>query len=230
MKILCVSATKIEMAPLIKKIKKLLNLLDHNGIYQFRDLEIKFLITGIGSVNTTYFLTRELTRQNYDLIINIGIAGSFNESTEIGSVVEVREETFADLGVFDERGFKTLFDSGFLEKNVFPLVDGRMINHKDDSFTDLFPRLKKVSGVTVNNPSGNIERAKIIQEKFSPDVETMEGAAFFFTCLMEKVPFAEIRAISNSVGTTDKSKWDIYSATQNLSTEIINLLDKISQV
>ena len=35
------------------------------------------LITGIGMVNSAIKLTKELIKTNYDLVINMGVAGSF---------------------------------------------------------------------------------------------------------------------------------------------------------
>jgi futalosine hydrolase len=35
----------------------------------------------------------------------------------------------------------------------------------------------------------------------------MEGAALHYTCLMEKIPFMQLRSISNYIAERDKSKW-----------------------
>ena len=48
------------------------------------------------------------------------------------------------------------------------------------------------------------------------EIETMEGAAFFETCLRYGIPFAEIRAVSNRVGEEDRSRWEIPLALRNL--------------
>ena len=37
----------------------------------------------------------------------------------------------------------------------------------------------------------------------------MEGAAFFYVCLKEKVNFFQIRAISNFVEKRNKKNWEI---------------------
>jgi futalosine hydrolase len=77
--------------------------------------------------------------------------------------------------------------------------------------------LPKVAGITVQTVSGRKETNKERFRIFSPEVESMEGAAFFYVCLMEGIPFIEIRAISNYVGERDKSKWEIPFALKNLS-------------
>ena len=53
------------------------------------------LVTGIGMVNTSINLTRELSKNRYDLVINMGIAGSFKDSINIGDVVEITEDSFS---------------------------------------------------------------------------------------------------------------------------------------
>lgn len=58
------------------------------------------------------------------------------------------------------------------------------------------------------------------------DVESMEGAAFFEACLRRGVPFAEIRAVSNAVGETDRSRWDIPLALRQLETVLTRLKDE----
>ena len=58
------------------------------------------------------------------------------------------------------------------------------------------------------------------------DIESMEGAAFFEVCLRYGVPFAEIRAVSNPVGETDRSRWDIPLALRQLETALTRLKDE----
>ena len=55
------------------------------------------------------------------------------------------------------------------------------------------------------------------------DVETMEGAAFFETCLRHGVPFAEIRAVSNFTGERDHARWDIPLALRHMEAALQTL-------
>jgi futalosine hydrolase len=55
----------------------------------------------------------------------------------------------------------------------------------------------------------------------------MEGAAFHYVCLLEKAPFAQVRAISNYVETRDKSKWQIPTAIQSLNQWAISFLESL---
>ena len=58
----------------------------------------------------------------------------------------------------------------------------------------------------------------------------MEGAAFFYACLAEGVPFIEIRSVSNYVAERDKSQWNVPLAIQNLDKTLDHLLKDLSQV
>ena len=65
--------------------------------------------------------------------------------------------------------------------------------------------LKPVRAITVNSATGSEATIRKLVKKFNPDIETMEGATFFYICSREKIPFLAIRAISNRVEPRDKS-------------------------
>jgi len=67
-----------------------------------------------------------------------------------------------------------------------------------------------------------------LKNKYLPVVESMEGAAFHFVCIMEKIRFIQIRGISNYVGERDKSKWKIEAAVNELNNQLINLINQIT--
>jgi futalosine hydrolase len=174
--------------------------------------------TGTGIVATTYRLTR-LLNSKYDLVLNIGIAGSFSDSLAIGEVVTVYSETFGDFGVAVNEGFFTCFEENIVDPDMFPFTKGHLVSTNAAAIArDLSTPL--VKGVTNNTVSGETGLIKRMKAKFSPDIETMEGAAFFYVCTVENVPFAEIRSISNTVSPRDKSKWNIPLAIRNLSEKV----------
>src|SRR5690606_29062780 len=105
MKILIVAATYSEVAPF-------LNYLAVRGIpdgpVDFKSHQLSFLITGVGMVATAYALGKAFTQDKYDLALNVGIAGSFSRKFEIGELVEIKEDIFAELGAEDDEDFLTL--------------------------------------------------------------------------------------------------------------------------
>ena len=89
MKILIVSATErdvnlvLQGARNIKKKELWLN------SFSFESNVIDFLIIGLGLPSAMYRLMLAIQNEKYDLIINIGTTGSFNENIVVGDVVNV---------------------------------------------------------------------------------------------------------------------------------------------
>ena len=209
MKILVVAATQLEIEPFI-------NLKNNTEI----------LICGVGIPSTVYHLTKKLLEKKYDLVIQAGIAGSFSKKIKKGEVVALGQDTFADIGVEEKEEFKTIFQLGFGDENAFPFKNGYLINSTEISQAK---HLKKVNGVTVNKISDKRRQTKQLKEIFNAEVESMEGAAFHFVCLQQKIPFLQLRSISNKVGERDKTKWKILDAIVNLNSELINLVNTINK-
>jgi futalosine hydrolase len=179
-------------------------------------------LTGVGITSTAYNLAK-LLQTKYDLVINIGIAGSFSEKLNLGDVVTVYSETFGDFGVaLPYGGFSTCFEENIVPADMFPFTCGTLISEKAAEISR-YMSIPLAKGLTNNTVSGEKTVINRMRNKFSPDIETMEGAAFFYVCLCENVPFVEIRSISNMVEPRDKSNWNIPLAIENLSAKI-NLL------
>ena len=224
MNILCIAATKLELDPLIKRIKASGMFNYEEPVFTLPGLELTFLVSGIGTVLTTFHLTKMLAGHDFDFVLNLGIAGSFVNSLKPGEVVSIREEVFADIGVEDEGSVKTLFEAGLIDGNEFPFRNGRLARKKDHSLNEILTDLRQVKGITVNIASGSKTSAMRLFDKYHSEVESMEGAAVFYTCLMENVHFAEIRAISNVVGERNKVKWKFSEAITRLTDVCFNII------
>jgi futalosine hydrolase len=87
--------------------------------------------------------------------------------------------------------------------------------------------LPKVRAITVNTISDNNFRNQKIKEKFNAQIETMEGAAFHYVCLQQKIIFLQMRSISNKVGERNKSNWELQSSIENLNKELIQIIDNL---
>jgi futalosine hydrolase len=140
----------------------------------------------------------------------------------VGSVCCVNKEYFGDCGIQTPAGFFTLFDEHLLNDNTFPFVDGAL--QAPAQPLRLVAGIPLATGVTVHTVSGEPQRIADLQARFSPDIETMESAAFFYVCLQEKIPFLALRAISNRVESRDKSRWDIPLALQYLGKALKEIL------
>jgi len=224
MKILIVAATRMEVKLLVDEfifLGEKNHMLKH---YSFGGTKIDILITGIGATFTAFHLTDTLKENKYKLVLNIGIAGSLTNELEIGEIVNVVSEEFADLGIEKKDEFLTLFESGFMDSDEFPFSQGVI---KASSSIGLIDS-KKVRGITTNKSHGRKSSIAEIHQKFSAHVETMEGAAVFYVCSWLGIPCHQIRAISNFVEPRDSSKWNIPTALENLKESILNVLNRLS--
>jgi futalosine hydrolase len=216
MRILLVGATKFEIAPLLKKFKKISSA-GKISSYHFGNHFIDVLITDPGIANTSFYLGKKLSKK-YDLAINAGIAGSFRKNIQPGTVVNVVEDCFSDFGAEDRNIFFTAEEIGLVKKTRL----------KNKSFRNrLLASLPKIKAITVNTVHGNETSIKKVVKKFNPDIESMEGAAFFLACQTEKNLCLQIRAISNYVEKRNKRNWKINLAVLNLSHFLESFLSSI---
>jgi futalosine hydrolase len=213
MKILLTAATTFEIEPTLQLIEK-------KGLSS--NIEVDVLITGIGPVNATYLLTTAIISKKPGLVLQAGIAGSFKyDDVPAGKVVLVKYDAFGDLGMEEKGKFTTVFDAGFAGKNHLPFTDGWLINQHPLLNNSALPVVKSV---TISKVSDNPIQKQQLVDTFSPQTETMEGAALHYVCLQQNIPFLQIRSISNEVGERDKSKWKIKEAVENLNIELHNIL------
>jgi futalosine hydrolase len=223
MKILIVASTRFEIRLLTDKFAFVQMEDDSLQHYQFHNDKVDILITGMGMTPTAFYLGKQLPGSNYDIVINAGICGSFSDSLPIGKVVNVTEETFCELGAENNDQFIPIFELGLMDPDEPPFRSGKLLNNTTPIGTAL-RELDRVSGITSNTVHGHPETIRKIREQFNPDVESMEGAAFFYACLVSGVPFHQIRSISNFVEERDKSKWDIPLALANLNKTVFEIL------
>lgn len=214
MKILVVVATEAEL----KGLKALLPAEALSAV--------DFLITGVGMVNTTFELTKALLSSKYDYVINIGIAGSFDRTIALGEVVWIRKELFSEMGAEDGDDFLSLIQLGLQTHDDFPFEWGELKSPMLPEINTL-AHLKQVRGVTVNKVHGNEASILNTNMQFSPQVESMEGAAVFYVALKMNVSCIQIRSISNYVERRNRSAWQIPLALENISKQSHSLILEI---
>ncbi|MFY0252347.1 futalosine hydrolase [Chitinophaga sp. 30R24] len=220
MKILVTAATTLEIQPFVQYLDQ------HRPAFAAANCEIDILIAGIGMMHTAFSLGRNLDTHQPDIAIQAGIGGTFRQQWELGSVVLIRQEYLGDLGAEDNDQFKDLFDIQLWQPSQYPFTGNSLVN----TFSGLpwLPPLQQATGVSVNLVSGSEATIRKLESKYAPDIESMEGAAFHYACLLERVPFLQLRSISNYVEIRDKSKWQIPLAVKNLNEEVINTVEKLA--
>jgi futalosine hydrolase len=174
------------------------------------------LITGVGMTATAFALGRFLNK-SYGLVLNLGIAGSFNPDIPLGSLVNVVQDQFAELGAEDQEEFIDIEQLGF----------GRHTFHaRYEPGSAQIDSLRKVKGITVNRVHGRLASISEIKSRLSPDVESMEGSAVFYCCNEMSMPVLQVRSISNYVEPRNKENWQIGPAIKNLNEWAIDFLTK----
>lgn len=177
------------------------------------------LIAGIGSVPVVYNLTRHLASNSYERVVHAGIAGSYFLPLQPGEVVQVTRDTFADVGVDHGGIFRWVFHEHLWDPNGKPFRNGWIEVPEDNTL-----KLEAVSSITVDLVTAGPERKTRLLERFSPQCESMEGAAVFYVCRMQDIPVIQIRAISNFVGVRDRHSWKTEEAFEALARVILTLL------
>jgi futalosine hydrolase len=216
MNILLIAATAKEIEPFLQRHRNSKKLLD-----------IDILITGIGLTSTTYHLVKQLQLKQPGLVIQAGVAGCFDEQLPLGSVVIIKQDTIADESVvvpiaIGIKKLKTLFDLELVPQDHFPYSTGWLVNSNNTFIKK--SGLKTVRGISVNQITSSKEMIAFYKNKFNPVTESMEGAAIHYVCLMEKIPFLQLRSISNYIGERNKKKWNMKESIINLNTELIEFI------
>mgnify|MGYP003384514160 CR=1 FL=1 len=181
---------------------------------QFHRDDVTSIISGVGLTATTLSTIYAIQKNTSDVLILAGIAGKFFHSElKINDVVLVESELEGDFGFFTKSGFMHMahlpIDMDFERRHTllcphipqglpFPLVRGMSVNAAIAPFVDTR----------------------------EADIENMEGAAFFYTCLIENQKFLELRAISNLVS-LDDTDWDMEQSVAALTKGLHQLIDHL---
>ncbi|MEO6499853.1 MAG: futalosine hydrolase [Mucilaginibacter sp.] len=222
MRILIVAATAPEIAPLISDLRFTIYDCDQGANISAEKksvldkADIETLITGAGMVATAFALGRQFSKHQYNLAINLGICGSFDRTIALGEVLEITEDTFAELGAEDGENFIPISQLGFGE----------------ETFTSSYSlpgnlNINKAGAITVNKAHGNTASIKKTSDRINAQLESMEGAAFFYACRQMNVPCLQIRAVSNYVEKRNREAWQIGLAIKNLNNFAAELLSAL---
>jgi futalosine hydrolase len=225
MRLLLVTATEPEIAPLIKELKFLGQVNSQLRNYTHKNCRIDVLITGVGMVATAAWTSRILAQEKYDGAINAGICGSFDRKIALGDVVEIQTDCMPELGAEDDQKFIDIHDLNLLPKDEFPFSNGVLSGSEAALFGTLL-KLQKVSGITVNRVHGNENTIAQIVSRLNPQVESMEGAAFLYACAIGNVPAIQVRSVSNYVEKRNRNAWKIGEAVRNLNAELLKYLNE----
>ncbi|MFI5156376.1 MAG: futalosine hydrolase [Chitinophagales bacterium] len=218
MHLLLISATPLELAATREFIES-------EGS-KLRCLDIDFLIGGVGVLSTAHTLTKKILERTPGLVVQAGIAGATSRDL-IGKTFVILSDEMADMGVTENKKFKSVFDLDLANKEEFPFRDGLIKNPNAKWLS--WTLLETCPGITVNEITTDPAKIADYKQKYGFAVESMEGAACHYVCLLEKIPFLQIRTVSNEMGERDKSKWQLKRSIEALNEHLIIMLKKLNE-
>jgi futalosine hydrolase len=239
MKTLLTAATSLEIAPFLQNLQTHGQQID-DSVYTIGIHQIGILITGVGQAHTALMLGRLLRANLCDMALQVGVGGAYNTETTLGELVEIYADRFFDLGAEEQdQSTISVYDLGISNGNQTPYTDnGWLLNTATH-----FAALPKGIGLTVNTATGSLASLSRMKNSWgatrpdflppgqgdprttgdwSPQVESMEGAAFMIACLTEGVPFSQIRSYSNYVEPRNRDNWQLGLAVTNLNNFLWN--------
>jgi futalosine hydrolase len=218
MRILIVTATSMEIAALVAVFhhtaERSAKLTSHT--HGAHDIDV--LVTGVGMVPTAAWSAHVLARNSYGLALNFGVCGSFDRALAPGTVVHVVSDRIAELGAEDDDAFLTMDElnlpGDYQFVNAAPPVNPPL------------QELPAVTAISVNTVHGNARSIAEVIARFHPQVESMEGAGFMCACQAARIPFAQVRAVSNLVEQRNRGAWQMAEAIGSLARTGLAILDR----
>ncbi|HZP48696.1 MAG TPA: futalosine hydrolase [Vicinamibacterales bacterium] len=171
--------------------------------------DTEVLVTGVGMVATAARCSRRLAQNRCDFALNLGLCGSFDPLLTPGVVVHVVSDRLSELGAEDGDAFVAI--------ESLRLPSDHVVENLDPPHNAALAWLPKVSGITVNTVHGHPAAIAAVVARCRPQVESMEGAAFMYSCRLAGVKYAQVRAISNVVERRNRAAWKVPEAVDALA-------------
>jgi futalosine hydrolase len=195
-------------------------------------------IGGCDKTNTAHMLTSLLHAMCPlpGLVMQVGIAGAFQGLIgawpEPGDVVLATEEVYADSGSSSPHGWLSADDLELPVGRGVGCDSGiRFALHEDlvraavaaldqagafapPTTVEVTARPRVFSGrcLTASRVTGLAAEAAVLLERWGALAESMEGAAAAHICALYRVPFLEVRGISNMITDRDRASWQVERA------------------
>lgn len=205
---------------------------------EIEGVKVVYSVSGMGKTNAAHAATILVRDYSPGLLINFGAGGAYPfTGLSLGDIMVAEAEIYGDEGVLDSDGFHgteymgipVLRKGGKEYYNEFALdkrVAGEVVRTIGGAFEKLSGAPTVVSGkfVTLSTCTGTAERAAWLQNTWGAICENMEGAAIAHICALYKIPFVEIRGVSNIVRERDRAGWNIGLASGNCCKAVVEVL------
>ena len=211
-------------------------------------------VSGCDKANVAHVLTSLLQAMSPPpaLVLQVGIAGALPAAgpyrgARVGDVVVAASEVYSDTGTSSpdgwvsagelglpiarvngaETGGSFLFDGALVEWAVVVLagIDWRGTSREADP-----PAVLRGACVTSSLVTGTSQDAVLVARRWQALAESMEGAAAAHVCALYRVPFLEVRAISNLVGDRDRAAWSVEGAIETAGQAALALIASLESL
>lgn len=173
-------------------------------------------VGGVGMAEIAAATLRAVKAKKPQLVVLAGIAGACDRTLRRGEVVEVVTERIAGIPERYAREYETSGpDLGL------PLAAGVTVCRSGDGAAAKDGPKSAAEGTHHQTPEGNPEDTP---GGYLPEVENMEGAAFFAVCDALGVACCQIRAVSNYVG-EPFGQWAVEEAVGNLTEKLNQIFE-----
>ncbi|MDR7074383.1 futalosine hydrolase [Fictibacillus barbaricus] len=169
-------------------------------------------LAGVGPVSAGIQTVKALSAGEYDLVINMGIAGGFAGKADPGSLVIADEIVSADLGAESPEGFIPLDELGF-GASTRVKVDEQLVASLSEALNEARIPVQSGAILTLSTVTGTADTTTDLMSREPRAVaEAMEGYGVAKAAEEFGVPVLEIRSISNHIGPRDRSAWRMKEA------------------
>lgn len=177
-----------EAAPLIEKMQNVTRREAYGrGVIcgALGDVETAAVICGVGKVNAAAGTQYAIDCLGAEKIINIGVAGGLNPSTEVGKIYAIEEVAQYDFDLAALNGTP----KGTLNEYKEPYLPL--------SVTPLYPLKKLGTGDRFNDDTADYE---FLTKELNADIRDMELGAIAHVCKHANIPCYSFKAISDVAG------------------------------
>jgi len=204
------------------EVKKIINGIKEKNIYEktfyignLEERKVVLVKSNVGKVNSVRVTQMLIDNFDIELVINVGTAGSVDNSLEIGDVVVGTELVQYDFDV-------TPFGRKLGEiENI-----GESIK-VDESLLKLFDSINVKKGIIASGDKFivNKEEKDNVRNIFNALCIEMEGASIAQVCFLDKIPFLVIRSITDKLD--GSSKVDFEKFLESSSKVAANILKEV---
>ncbi len=184
--------------------------------------EVDIAITGAGVYQTTYKVTKVLSKQKYHLALKMGLGNAYKPETAIGAVLNIINDKPGDFGMMVNGEWKDHYDFGLIKTEDEPHVRGGLVNFTN-AYMNVFLPFKKVVGVTVSHYADK-QTYLMRKEKYKADCETGDGLGFVYPCLFEKQQFYQLCVIERNLATGEENP---HLAIEIMNAILIDIVNKL---